>query len=833
MCTLTCRTCVTPTSSQVYKLQEKATKHNKVIWEMLADVCSLDPNNALPQHLCSDCLQRLQDAYEFVLQARQANDELLAKLESSFSVEQFMDVKVEDNKPIPDTDQEELPKYTEGDSDKFDEMPLKERLQLLRKQRNCKTAESPNDPLASDLSEICDGQVKLKEWNNQADCGSQNESALVGKQYKCDQCDKSYYWPASLISHMRKHTSKSNWLTCPNCPHKFYRKDNMMAHMRNKHGAPRAYKRSGSTLPKVTELDISLCLPHGTKRIQCMLCLQNFSKIALLAKHLQAHADQADEVCVASETRREIASSFFADANNVDEAHLKQRICEYLNEQKFSPFYSITNQSGRELSLESSETDSDFEEEQRKINALASRYNCELCSLSYARKYQLFDHQRQQHDWLEAPNVCARCQARFVNAELLQQHRTRQCNNVQKLYICKYCRARFQWRQNLRTHYAVHRNKNTVVHCSLCDRTFRDARGLHTHNLSMHADKSSFMSCHWCNLKFYRRDFLLRHLQRRHGLKEQYLPLAETLLAATSQPNGQKRIACKVCDISFTKMKELRSHLLCNAAAHHSYDSALNYSITNAQGFELHLDDTDTDSDADQDEHPAAAKYTCSLCQVQCRRIYELQQHQRAMHPYDELPYACGKCIFKCAAKPLLERHERSQCLNVDKQLNCALCSYKFMWPENLQLHVRLQHATGAAGSSTPAPACESSTDLLRCPHCDRTYQLQARLRNHIRDVHSEDGPKKAKEARLFLCSQCGINLRSRGELQLHTRRHNNDKPFKCDLCKMAFVSFFELKLHRRKHTGEKPYQCTFCQKAFARSDKLRVHQATHKDKRK
>lgn len=176
--------------------------------------------------------------------------------------------------------------------------------------------------------------------------------------------------------------------------------------------------------------------------------------------------------------------------------------------------------------------------------------------------------------------------------------------------------------------------------------------------LSVHAEESKLIPCQWCTRKFYRRDYLVKHLKR-HGIREQDIPLAETLIAATAKPNGAKRITCKICNLHFERICDLRAHIQLELklalSLHQNYDSLQNYSITNESGYEMQLCDSETEDELQMQQargSPSARPvYVCELCKVQCKRKYEMIQHQRAMHRFDKMPHECEFCIFKCVCK--------------------------------------------------------------------------------------------------------------------------------------------------------------------------------------
>ncbi|XP_034489153.1 zinc finger protein 84 [Drosophila innubila] len=880
-----CRTCDARDTDKLYKLAT-ATKRfpDKLLSDILAELTHIDVNDALaqrlPQCLCGTCARKLIGAYYYIKQALAANELLmnhvnngdkavtndcLQEVPMELCAEQHVEVKLETEEEEVDNDITctELPEFTtvqnandnvdstvESDHDNKKSTDPLTMLDLVKQeedgistkaaivQEHKYKADHNEDDSLDDLPL----QQRVQKWKQ-----TDKLRGIKRQIFACKECPKSFKRPRYLKQHSsRVHKSKSDWYSCSFCIRKFSHSAALQAHLKV-HGDSKRSANLGES-KKAKDIDVNVCKPHGYKLIECMICQSQYDKIAHLRRHLEQHPEIVNFGARSNMEPNELAELFYPDAKDVSESQLKQLIRKDLAAGIYQRFYSITNQSGYEMDLDSSETESEAEldgdEQSRQQRSIPkAKYGCELCQERYQRKYQLYEHQRQTHAWLDAPHVCGRCDARFVSLQLLRHHNESQCKNSQKRFLCHKCPLRFRWRHNLKVHIREHRITNQTFECADCKRVFDKKKSLTVHLLSVHAEQSKLIPCQWCTRKFYRRDYLVKHLKR-HGIREQDIPLAETLIAATSKPNGAKRITCKICNMHFERIIDLRAHIQLELklalSLHQNYDSPQNYSITNESGYELQLGDSETEDEMQMQSTPANQStsrlvYICELCKVQCRRKYEMIQHQRTMHRFDKMPHECEICIFKCVCKSIMDQHRQSQCHSAEKKYACSRCSYKFMWPENLQQHMQLQHGGMERAPSADRipddpgdPGVDPTLQLLQCPHCDRTYQMKSRLNNHIRDVHI-NGDRKRKEAiKKFLCSLCGRETQSAASLVTHMRRHTGEKPFKCDLCEMAFPRHSEMISHRRMHTGEKPFHCTVCGKDFARSDKLKRHMLTH-----
>ena len=90
---------------------------------------------------------------------------------------------------------------------------------------------------------------------------------------------------------------------------------------------------------------------------------------------------------------------------------------------------------------------------------------------------------------------------------------------------------------------------------------------------------------------------------------------------------------------------------------------------------------------------------------------------------------------------------------------------------------------------------------------------------------------------------QCGLCEKIVTNIQIHVRRHTNDKPYPCTYCEKRFTNSGDLQIHVRIHTvnesfvfhqsksffqGEKPYACPICLKSYRTIGNFNSHVKTH-----
>ncbi|XP_001999607.3 zinc finger protein 436 isoform X2 [Drosophila mojavensis] len=90
----------------------------------------------------------------------------------------------------------------------------------------------------------------------------------------------------------------------------------------------------------------------------------------------------------------------------------------------------------------------------------------------------------------------------------------------------------------------------------------------------------------------------------------------------------------------------------------------------------------------------------------------------------------------------------------------------------------------------------------------------------------------KSKEAKTWICEQCGGEFKCSTYLKLHMLRHTGTKKFECDICKRGYYTKNEMERHKILHTNARPYACRFCDKTFRGTSSKTVHERAHTNER-
>ena len=141
----------------------------------------------------------------------------------------------------------------------------------------------------------------------------------------------------------------------------------------------------------------------------------------------------------------------------------------------------------------------------------------------------------------------------------------------------------------------------------------------------------------------------------------------------------------------------------------------------------------------------------------------------------------------------------------------------------------------------------DTETGLETCKFCQKTFNRQSNLMDHIDNVHLK--------VQSFECQLCGMKYSGKSQLTVHIKRkhseenytdpvkirlpvtaksdlnkhvesdHEESKPFKCKICDYKCATKGNIKRHiEGVHEGIKPFKCTICDFEYSEKRYLSKH---------
>ncbi|XP_067379221.1 zinc finger protein 724-like isoform X2 [Channa argus] len=218
----------------------------------------------------------------------------------------------------------------------------------------------------------------------------------------------------------------------------------------------------------------------------------------------------------------------------------------------------------------------------------------------------------------------------------------------------------------------------------------------------------------------------------------------------------------------------------------------------------------------------------CHICGESFHSILSLNEHVAAHS--GERPYQCDVCHDMFALKLSLENHRKRH--GASKLHKCYSCPEVFELKEQLKAHHRTHnnkkmHLCGVCGKSLSDYRSLSRHKFIHtgerphsCQLCGKRFKLIGTLRQHEKTHMNRE--------RSYLCDVCCKMFLTSKQLQIHMRRHTNEKPYCCGECGRGFTTKGPLTIHMRVHTGETPYRCPDCGISFKRKSNLDDHLTVH-----
>ncbi|XP_073820754.1 transcription factor grauzone-like [Musca autumnalis] len=308
---------------------------------------------------------------------------------------------------------------------------------------------------------------------------------------------------------------------------------------------------------------------------------------------------------------------------------------------------------------------------------------------AYKIKMKSFDEEIAQYMGIH----CDVCNIAVDNFAGVKNH-MRTVHNIENGYV-KCCDKMFYKRANLLHHIRHHVDPN-CYRCDECNQIFSDYQSLRNHNFIKHQkEEDKIYACNECPKKFAKKYLLEQHRTFKH--KDRFKQ-------------------CKTCNRRYKTLEELQEHNKEPCAGGRMCDICAKVIFGGPSNFIRH-----------QMEHNGQAKVQCDLCGSWHKDKYALRKHKRR-HMQPKTPHVCDICNKVSPSRDAMESHKKYAHRTPDKAFECEFCKKCFKRPRSLKEHL----------------STHTGEFLYTCPHCPKTFNSNANMHSHRKNVH----PVEFEEAR-------------------------------------------------------------------------------------
>ncbi|XP_057600271.1 zinc finger protein 142 isoform X3 [Hippopotamus amphibius kiboko] len=491
--------------------------------------------------------------------------------------------------------------------------------------------------------------------------------------------------------------------------------------------------------------------------------------------------------------------------------------------------------------------------------------HCDLCPFTAPAAAALRLHQKRRHHAAaparspRPPLQCADCGFTCKQSRCLQQHRRLKHEGV-KPHQCPFCDFSTTRRYRLEAHQSRHTGVGRIP-CSSCPQTFGTNSKLRLHRLRVH-DKTPTHFCPLCDYSGYLRHDITRHVNschqgtpafacpqceaqfssetalKQHALRRHPEPTPAVPGSPAEAVEGplhcsrcgllcpspaslrghtrkqHPRLECGACQEAFPSRPALDEHRrqqhfshrcqLCDFAARERVGLVKHY-------LEQHEETSAAAATSAGDGDAGQPPLRCPFCDFACRHQLVLDHHVKG-HGGTRL-YKCTDCAYSTKNRQKITWHSRIH--TGEKPYRCHLCPYACADPSRLKYHMRIHKEERKYLCPDCGYKCKWVNQLkyhmtkhtglkpYQCPECEYCTNRADALRVHQETRH--------REARAFMCEQCGKAFKTRFLLRTHLRKHSEAKPYVCNVCHRAFRWAAGLRHHALTHTDRHPFFCRLC----------------------
>ena len=580
---------------------------------------------------------------------------------------------------------------------------------------------------------------------------------------------------APVTSNMKRNreTSTEKRYKCPHCESTFSFKHNMKVHARKYH--PELFENTDFSNVEVNViLDEPNEVPIVDKtRFQCPSCDCDYSRKALLNKHIEKHHEN-DPNAGTPEKRYQCPSCDYKPSRK---EHLKRHIKGVHKSDDFSQIVEIwVPGEFKDLETDLSKDSVEFQNDQiatdmEKVNEpekiienqiKTSKFKCVSCDSSYSKKDDLISHIKENHASIWS--LSNDSNKKESNDKEGKEKSENIGDNMPILQKFDENDGIEDWQKvDMRS---VHEGKKSF-NCSICSMHLSSKRNLENHVAGVHEGKKPY-SCLQCTKSFYGKLVLKQHIETVHEAENNKLEQPELEVQDKNKTVEDDPNAGNLADSfdenfhGFTDSKleidmEFREKIISNHIQNDEQNE--NFLVSNS---------------SQQSGASNKKSFQCPKCVCNYSRPENLKGHMITFHQEKHENDSLKDTKAEISESPLKKRKSTR---NSPHRFQCPYCNSQFTQKSSMKTHVNLKHEDQF-----------ESTDFSRISPID--------IENMTEEKVETMNPEALKNDSL-------IDNKKRKSVE-NSENISAAKRFKCPYCETIFTKKCNMKTHVKLKHDEK-----------------------------